>query len=89
MWHFRLIVPRDLHASFGLRVIKKSLGTRDPTTARLWAYTLGAHYVQLFARARSQEQGMRRQWWDEDRNAWIDFDQGMPPPYIPQMVGEK
>lgn len=45
VWHFRLIVPRDLHASLGRRVIKKSLGTRDPATARLWAYTLGAHYA--------------------------------------------
>lgn len=27
LWHFRLTVPRDLHAALGLQVIKKSLGT--------------------------------------------------------------
>jgi hypothetical protein len=83
VWHFRLIVPRDLHASLGLRVIKKSLGTRDPATARLWAYTLGAHYAQLFAKARSREQGMHRKWWDEERKAWIFFDQEEPPTHTP------
>lgn len=83
VWHFRLIVPRDLHASLGRRVIKKSLGTRDPATARLWAYTLGAHYAQLFAKARSQEQGMGRRWWNEERKAWILFDQEAPPTHTP------
>jgi integrase len=79
MWHFRLVVPRDLRPVLGLRVIKRSLGTRDPAHARLWAYTLGAHYVQLFAKARCQEQGMRKQWWDEERKVWTDFEQRAPP----------
>jgi hypothetical protein len=43
VFHFRLIVPTDLQPLLGLRVIKRSLGTRDPTLARWWAYTL--HYV--------------------------------------------
>lgn len=52
VWHFRLIVPADLHALLGRRVIKKSLGTRDPVVARAWAYALGAQYAQAFAAAR-------------------------------------
>lgn len=54
VWHFRLIVPADLQALIGRRVIKKSLGTRDPVTARLWAYRLGAQYAQTFTAARGQ-----------------------------------
>jgi len=52
MWHFRLNVPRDLQAALGLRYIKKSLCTRDPSLARIGAYVLSAKYAQLFARAR-------------------------------------
>lgn len=51
-WHFRLIVPRDLQPTVGLKVIKKSLGTRDVAEARVWAYMLGARYAQIFGRAR-------------------------------------
>jgi integrase len=53
-WHFRLTVPRDLHAALGLRIIKKSLGTHDPAAARAWAYVLSARYAQIFATARGQ-----------------------------------
>lgn len=52
MWHFRLTVPRDLHAVMGLRIIKRSLRTRDPTEARAWAYVLSARYAQAFMEAR-------------------------------------
>ena len=52
MWHFRLTVPRDLWAVVGVRVLKRSLHTRAPVAARHWAYTLGAHYAQLFTTAR-------------------------------------
>lgn len=52
VWHFRLIVPRDLQAIVGLKVVKKSLGTRDPVMAKAWAYALGARYAQAFGRAR-------------------------------------
>lgn len=54
VWHFRLIVPADLQAMPGRRVIKKSLGTRDPVVARAWAYALGAQYAQAFAAARGK-----------------------------------
>ena len=54
VWHFRLIVPTDLQLLLGRRVIKKSLGTRDPVVARAWAYALGAQYAQAFAAARGQ-----------------------------------
>lgn len=54
VWHFRLIVPADLQARLGRRVIKKSLGTRDPVVARAWAYALGAQYAQAFAAARGK-----------------------------------
>jgi hypothetical protein len=74
MWHFRLTVPRDLHATLGLRVIKKSLGTHDPVAARTWAYVLSARYAQLFATVRGRGPGMAKQeWWDEERKTWIDF----------------
>lgn len=52
-WHFRLTVPADLREVFGLRIIKRSLGTRDPIKARAWAYALGARYAQLIAKART------------------------------------
>lgn len=54
VWHFRLIVPADLQAMLGRRVLKKSLGTRDPVVARAWAYALGAQYAQAFAVARGR-----------------------------------
>lgn len=54
VWHFRLIVPADLQGLLGRRVIKKSLGTRDPVVARAWAYALGAQYAQAFAAARGR-----------------------------------
>jgi integrase len=55
VFHFRLVVPADLRAAIGLRIIKKSLRTRDPAVARVWAYVLGARYAQAFASVR---QGM-------------------------------
>ena len=83
MWHFRLTVPRDLHAALGLRVIKKSLGTHDPVAARAWAYVLSARYAQIFATARGQGPGMAKQeWWDAERKTWIDF-QNEPAPRGP------
>lgn len=42
VWHFRLTVPADLREAFGLRITKRSLGTRDPVKASAWAYALGA-----------------------------------------------
>jgi Transcriptional regulators len=56
--HFRLTVPRDLHAALGLRIIKKSLGTHDPVTARAWAYVLSARYALIFAKALSRGTAM-------------------------------
>lgn len=54
VFHFRLIVPADLQPLLGRRVIKRSLGTRDPVVARAWAYALGAQYAQAFAVARGR-----------------------------------
>jgi hypothetical protein len=34
VFYFRLIVPRDLQAVFGKKVIKRSLGVRDMRLAR-------------------------------------------------------
>ena len=62
VWHFRLVVPRRLHAVLGLKIIKRSLGTRDPTAARLLAYALGGHYAQAFAEARGK--GVGKEWDD-------------------------
>jgi integrase len=54
VFHFRLVVPADLRAAIGLRIIKKSLRTRDPAVARMWAYVLGARYAQAFASVRQR-----------------------------------
>lgn len=54
VFHFRLVVPRDLQGFLGLRIIKRSLRTRDPKLARWWAYILGARYAQIFAKARDE-----------------------------------
>lgn len=59
MYHFRLVVPSDLQGSIGKRVIKRSLGTKDPAQAKLCAYVLGARYAQAFAEARGRD-GMGR-----------------------------
>ncbi|MEO7323651.1 MAG: site-specific integrase [Dokdonella sp.] len=54
VYHFRLIVPADLRASVGLRVIKRSLRTADPVVARAYAYALGARYAGAFAAFRDE-----------------------------------
>jgi hypothetical protein len=33
MWYFRIIVLRDLVSTLGKRVIKRSVGTREPSLA--------------------------------------------------------
>lgn len=65
-WHFRLTVPADLREAFGLRIIKRSLGTHVPAQARMGAYALGLHYAQLFATARQLGKGMSGKHWDDD-----------------------
>jgi integrase len=68
IWHFRLVVPKDLRPMMGVGVIKRSLHTKDPIMARTWAYTLGARYAQIFANARlfRGEGAMGGFPWDED-----------------------
>ena len=60
VWHFRLTVPKDLQTLFGMRIIKRSLRTKEPAAARLGAYLLSAEYVQLFARARGKGMAMAK-----------------------------
>lgn len=52
VYHFRLIVPRDLNEVVGKGVIKRSLRTRDVGVARAHAYALGARYAAAFAALR-------------------------------------
>lgn len=52
VYHFRLVVPRDLHALIGLRIIKRSLHTRDLRTARVAAWEFSASYARAFAKLR-------------------------------------
>lgn len=54
VYHFRLIVPRDLRAAVGLRVVKISLRTRDVQVARAYAYAYGARYAAAFAAYRAE-----------------------------------
>lgn len=53
VYHFRLVVPRDLKEAVGKGVIKHSLRTRDVGIARAYAYALGARYAAAFAAFRS------------------------------------
>lgn len=50
--HYRQVVPIDLRGLFGLRVIKRSLHTRDPSVAQLRAYALSTYVGISFNRAR-------------------------------------
>ena len=52
VYHFRLVVPRDLHALMGLRIIKRSLHTRDLRAARVAAWEFSASYARAFATLR-------------------------------------
>jgi hypothetical protein len=51
-FHFRLVVPADLRATFGKKIVKISLRTKDPAAARAYAYELGAQYARSIAEAR-------------------------------------
>lgn len=51
---FRLVVPADLRIHFGLGVIKRSLGTRDPALAKLYAYAISSRYAAAFAALRGR-----------------------------------
>ena len=53
VYHFRLVVPADIRPLIGLRIIKRSLHTRDPKIAQVAAWELSATYARAFA-------GMRR-----------------------------
>jgi integrase len=52
VYHFRLVVPRDLHAAIGVRVVKRSLRTRDPNIAKMAAWSLSASYALAFVKLR-------------------------------------
>lgn len=49
IYYLRLRVPRALQAALGLRVIKRSLHTRDTSTARACAQLVALRYAQAFA----------------------------------------
>ncbi|WP_285404060.1 DUF6538 domain-containing protein [Luteibacter sp. ME-Dv--P-043b] len=85
MWHFRAVVPKDLRPLFRLRVIKRSLGTRDPREARAWSYAISGRYAQMVATARARmKAGMSEQddEWDQDYVAGI-FGGDQPRPRQP------
>lgn len=52
VYHFRLVVPKDLRPAFGKSIIKVSLRTKEPIQARTYAYVLGARYAQAISDAR-------------------------------------
>ena len=55
-YHFRLKVPAALQAALGVRVVKRSLATRDAREAALRAWNLAARYAAAIAHVR--EDGM-------------------------------
>jgi integrase len=65
-WHFRLVVPKDLQAAIGRKIIKQSLRTRDGRIAQAWAYALGARYAQTFATLRGKSMGQ-----DKEHEAYL------------------
>lgn len=53
VFYFRVVIPARLRPMFhGRREIKKSLATRDPKLAKLWAYALSAQVGAKFEKAR-------------------------------------
>jgi integrase len=48
VYHFRLMVPEDLRSVLGLRVIKRSVHTRDIAKAQIAAWHLSAAYARAF-----------------------------------------
>ncbi|MDX1555944.1 MAG: DUF6538 domain-containing protein [Xanthomonadales bacterium] len=48
IYHFRLVVPRDLCAVIGLRVVKRSTGTRDLRQAARSAWAWSSSYARAF-----------------------------------------
>jgi integrase len=54
VFHFRLTVPADLRSQLGLRVIKRSLQTRDMSHAQIAAWQLSASYAQAFRMLRGR-----------------------------------
>jgi len=73
VWHFRIIVPKELRSFLRLSVLKRSLGTRDPTMAHPWAYALGERCAEMFATARP---GMGGAGMSEMSDDWNDDYQG-------------
>ena len=49
IYHFRIRVPLRAQSAMGCRIIKRSLGTRDPQLAKAYAYALSARYALAFA----------------------------------------
>jgi integrase len=85
MLHYRQVVPIDLRSLLGLRVVKRSLLTRDPVVAKSRAYALSTYVGISFARAR------RLLVTHEDDKAIppLDVDDPSSPFYIPSYKIEK
>jgi integrase len=85
MLHYRQVVPIDLRSLFGLRVVKRSLLTRDPVVAKLRAYALSTYVGISFARARRLLVTHK----DDKSLPVLDVDDPSSPFYIPSYKIEK
>jgi len=47
VFHFRWVVPKAWRERVGCKVVKRSLGTRSPRAAQLYALTLASRYAQI------------------------------------------
>lgn len=83
--HYRQVVPIDLRSLFGLRVIKRSLHTRDPSVGQLRAYALSTYVGISFARARRLLVTHK----DDKAIPPLDVDDPSSPFYIPSYKIEK
>ncbi|MDY7779546.1 site-specific integrase [Burkholderia pseudomallei] len=52
VYSFRLVLPASLRAALGQTEIKRSLGTKNPASARLLAYALSAKLLPIIDQAR-------------------------------------
>lgn len=82
LFHFRQVVPIDLRSAFGLRVIKRSLYTRDPAVAQMRVYALSTYVSISFSRARRLVMG-------EHDGKPVDINDPASPFYIPLYKVEK
>lgn len=55
IFSFHIRVPRPLQATWGAKVIRRSIQSRDPVKARSYSYAWSLHYAQAFGKLQGDE----------------------------------